>query len=185
MSAARYASGVSLSVTQAQSYPLPPADTLGSSPGLAAGRQPDTPFPAPSTPSTPLSCGNSGLGDRQEADSRGSDPRPAPAAHRDLPTSPGDQDSQIVMGWNSFINLFIQPAIQTHVLSTSPVSGSPDTGDRTENKTEIPHSAPSEPASCIILLLLLLSPLPRSHQAARLRLVSVPPGSCPNSSSSF
>ena len=49
------------------------------------------------------------------------------------------------------------------------MSGSPDTGNRAENKTEVPHSAPSEPASCIILLLLLLSPPPQIPPGCKTR----------------
>lgn len=53
---------------------------------------------------------------------------------------------------------FIQLAIQTHVLSASPVSGSPDTGDRAENKTGIPHSAPSEPESFYNIIIAIVIP---------------------------
>lgn len=93
MSAARYAARGFSEVTQAPELPFPSCRHAGHPSRAGSGRAVDTPFPAPSTPSAALSCGNRGVGDRAEAGPGGWGPSPVLTAHQAFPTYPEAPDS--------------------------------------------------------------------------------------------
>lgn len=79
----------------------------------------------------------------------------AMAAHQAFPTSPQIRSHRLL--WNE-IHLFVQSAIETHLLSTSWVSGPVDSGDRAGNRQK---SLSRTHRSLYTALLLLLLPVPQ------------------------
>lgn len=147
-------------VTQAPELPSASCRRSGQPSRAGGGPAPDAPFPAPSTPSKALICGNSGLGGQARRVPSGWGPRPALAAHRALPTAPQAQDTG--GGGLKFIHSFIPSVGHSDPLHSEPplcLALGTELGTR---RREIARKVPARVCISCRLVIAVVIPSPNS-----------------------